>query len=73
MYIDDSIVASVVHLDKDCVPLLPTLGPLGRFESCGLGIPGKWFSLEHRLRDMEKHVLSIGMKINTKKNETHIF
>merc|ERR1712208_119518 len=64
MYIDDSIVASVVYLDQDCVPLLPTLGPHERFDGCGLGIPGMWFPLEHRLRDMEKNVKSIGMKIN---------
>ena len=27
LYIDDSIIASVVHVDRDCAPLLPTLGP----------------------------------------------
>ena len=73
MYVDDSIVASVIYLDQDCVPLLPTLGPYSCFESCGLGIPGMWFPLEHRLRDMAKNVDSIGMKINEKKTTLMMF
>ena len=73
LYIDDSIVASVIQLDRDCAPLLPTLGPLGKLESCGLGVPGKWFALEHRLRDMQANVGSIGMKLNPKKTTLMVF
>ena len=73
MYIDDSVLASVVRLDLECVPLLKTLGPFGRMDGCGLGIPGAWFSLEHRLRDIEASVLSVGMKINAKKTTLMVF
>ena len=65
MYIDDSILASSIRLDKDCVPLIHTMAPYGRSDSCGFGIPGQWFSLEHRLRDIQRNVKSIGMIINT--------
>ena len=73
MYIYDSIIAAVIHLDRDCVPLLPTLGPLGRLDSCGLGVPGAWLSLEHRLREIDENVRSIGMKINAKKTTLTVF
>ena len=73
MYIDDSVLAATIRLDKDCVPLLPTLGPVGRMGSCNLGVPGMWFSLQHRLRDIACNVASIGMKINEKKTTLMIF
>ena len=73
MYIDDSVLASAIHVDKVCVPLLPTLGPLGVFESCGLGIPGTWLSAEHRLRDVRDNVEAMGMKINAKKTTVMFF
>ena len=73
MYIDDSILATVIRLDKDCAPLLPTLGPVSRLESCKLGVPGAWFSLEHRLRDICNNVASIGMKVNQKKTTLMVF
>ena len=59
--------------NRDCVPLLPTLGPLGRLDSCGLGVPGAWLSLEHRLREIDVNVRSIGMKINAKKTTLTVF
>ena len=49
MYIDDSVLASTIYLDRGCAHLLPTLGPFGKMASCNLGIPGAWFALEHRL------------------------
>ena len=73
MYIDDSILASSIRLDKDCVPLIQTMAPYGRFDSCGFGIPGQWFSLEHCLRDIQRNVKSIGMIINTKKTTLMVF
>ena len=54
-------------LTETVSPLLPTLGPLGVMDSCCLGIPGNWFALEHKLRDIRDNVASIGMKINEKK------
>ena len=73
LYLDDSILASVVRLDFDCVPLLPTLGPHSKFDRCGLGIPGSWFQLEHRLREIDRNVKSIGMVVNTKKTTLMLF
>ena len=73
MFIDDSVLATVVYLDRECVPLLPTLGPLGVMESCSLGIPGDWFSLQHRLRDINANATSIGMCLNTKKTTLMMF
>ena len=73
LYIDDSIIASVVRVDRDCVRLLPTHGPHGVMESCGLGVPGKWFALEHKLRDICDNAESIGMRLNAKKTTLMIF
>ena len=42
-------------------------------ESCGLGIPGSWFNLEHRLRDTEANAKNIGMVLHTKKTALRIF
>ena len=73
LYLDDSILASIVRLDQDCVPLLPTAGPHSKFDGCGLGIPGQWFQLEHRLREIDRNVKSIGMVINPKKTTLMVF
>ena len=40
LYIDDALLATTVHVDRECASLLPTEGPYGRLWSCGLGIPG---------------------------------
>ena len=64
LYIDDSLLATVVHLDRECVPLLPTLGPHGKLDGCGLGVPGAWFALQHRLRDINVNAKCIGMELN---------
>ena len=42
-------------------------------DSCGFGIPGKWFALEHKLRDIRDNVSSIGMKLNEKKTTLMMF
>ena len=63
----------MVHVDHNCVPLLPTLGPHGMIDGCGYGVPGKWFALEHRLRDIQKNASSIGMLLNTKKTTLMLF
>ena len=42
-------------------------------ESCGLGVPGKWFALEHKLRDIRDNAESIGMRLNAKKTTLMIF
>ena len=55
LYIDDALIATPVYLDRSCVPLLPTLGPHGKLSSCGLGIPGAWLPLQHRVRDVNRH------------------
>ena len=68
MYIDDTLIAHAINLDKLSVKLLPTLGPWGKMASCGLGIPGSWTTLEHRLRDIRDQTAHIGMKLNEKKN-----
>ena len=73
LYIDDALVASTIHVDKECVPLLPTEGPHGRLGSCGLGVPGGWLQLEHRLRDIDSNAKAIGMKLNVKKTMVMIF
>ena len=67
MYIDDTLLAATFYLNRDCVQLLPTAGPHGRLSSCGLGVPGGWFPLQHRLRDVEANAKSIGMELNSKK------
>ena len=61
------MIATPVYLDRSCVRLLPTIGPHGRLGSCGLGIPGAWLSLQHRVRDVNLHAEAIGMKLNAKK------
>ena len=77
LYIDDALLASALYLDRDCVPLLPTEAPHGKLASCGLGMPGGWLSLEHRLRDVDRHARAVGMCLNVKKtnllliNPTH--
>ena len=38
--VDDPTCAERLSLDKVCVPLLSTLGPFGKLQSCQLGIPG---------------------------------
>ena len=55
------------------MPLLPTLGPLGKLQSCGLGIPGCWTQLEHRLRDIERQSKAVGMILNTDKTKVICF
>ena len=40
LYIEDALLAPVIRLDDECVPLLPNHGPHGRLAGCGLGIPG---------------------------------
>ena len=72
LYIDDALLATSVRLDRELVPLLPTLGPHGQLESCGLGLPGEWNSLQHRLRDIEAHSSAIGMVLNEKKTNLFI-
>ena len=69
LYIDDALIASVIRLDKEAVPLLPTLAPHGRMGSCQLGIPGPWFCLEHRLRDVNENAMAVGMKLNLEKKQ----
>ena len=49
------------------MPLLPTLGPHGKLAGCGLGIPGAWLPLQHRVRDVSHHAKAIGMQLNEKK------
>ena len=73
LYIDDSLVAVPLYLDRFCVRLLPTDGPYGRMQGCGLGIPGAWNSLEHRLRDIDCNAKAIGMKLNSNKTKLIIF
>ena len=73
LYIDDALVAQVLNLDKLCVDLLPTLGPTGKTASCGLGIPGPWTSLEHRLKDIQNQAEDIGMLLNGKKTHLIVF
>ena len=63
LYIDDALLATAIKLDKDCAPLLPTEGPHGRLAGCGLGIPGGWLPLQHRLRDVDTNARAIGMKL----------
>ena len=65
LYIDDSLIAVPLYLDRFCVKLLPTDGPYGRLQGCGLGIPGAWNSLEHRLRDVDRNAKAIGIKLNS--------
>ena len=67
LYIDDALIATPVHLDRSCVPLLPTYGPHGKLGSCGLGIPGGWLALQHRIRDVDQNDEAIGMRLNAKK------
>ena len=67
LYIDDALLASVVKLDQVCVPLLPTLGPHGRLASSGLGVPGEWLPLQHRLRDVDANARAVGMLLYAKK------
>ena len=64
LYIDDALIATPIRVDHDCVPLLPTEGPHGRLASCGLGIPGSWLQLQHRIRDVDANAQAIGMKLN---------
>ena len=73
LYIDDSLVAVPLYLDRCCVRLLPTDGPYGRMLGCGLGIPGAWNPLEHRLRDINCNAEAIGMKLNSSKTKLIIF
>ena len=73
LYIDDALVAQSLNLDKLCVKLLPTLGPCGMMASCGLGIPGPWTSLEHKLRDIRDQAEDIGMSLNGKKTKLIVF
>ena len=73
LYIDDALIATTIRVDKECVPLLPTDGPHGRLGSCGLGIPGGWFPLQHRLRDVDANARAIGMQLNTKKTFLMVF
>ena len=73
LYIDDSLVAVPLYLDRCCVKLLPTYGPYGRMLSCGLGIPGAWNPLEHRLRDIHLNAEAIGMVLNTRKTKLICF
>ena len=73
LYIDDALLASTIRLDSDCVPLLPTYGPLGRLAGCGLGVPGAQLQLEHRLRDVNANAKAIGMQLNVKKTNLIIF
>ena len=42
LYIDDSLLAVLLYLNRFCVKLLPTAGPSDRLLECGLGIPGTW-------------------------------
>ena len=42
-------------------------------DRCGLGIPGKWFAMEHKLRDIRDNVNSIGMCLNEKKTTMMMF
>ena len=73
LYIDDALIASVINVDRDCVPLLPTYGPHGRLGSCGLGVPGGWFHLQHRLRDVDVNARAVGIQLNTKKTMLMVF
>ena len=73
LYIDDALIASTIRLDFHCAKLLPTEGPHGRLGSCGLGLPGGWFQLEHRLRDVDANARDVGMVLNTKKTTMIIF
>ena len=73
LYIDDSLIAVPLYLDRFCVKLLPTDGPYGRLQGCGLGIPGAWNSLEHRLRDVDRNAKAIGMKLNRNKTKLIVF
>ena len=38
-------------------------------ESCGLGIPGVWTTLQHRLRDIGRQADDFGMKLNELKTK----
>ena len=73
LYIDDALLATSVKLDQEAVPLIPTLGPHSILESCQLGVPGVWNSLEHRIRDVDRHARAIGLKLNDKKTNLIMF
>ena len=72
-FLHDALIAATTRLDRETVPLVPTLGPHSVLESCGLGIPGAWNPLEHRLRDIDRNSSAIGMKLNTKKTNLIMF
>ena len=73
LYIDDALVARSLNLEKLCAELLSTFEPSGKMASCGLGIPGAWTSLEHRLRDIRYQAKDIGMELNEKKTKLIVF
>ena len=62
-----------IKLDRVSTPLIPMYGPHGKLGSCGLGVPGDWFPLQHRLRDVDRNARDIGMLINVKKTNMIIF
>ena len=72
-YIDDALLVSSVRIDMVSTPLLPMLAPHGKLASCGLGVPGDWLPLQHRLRDIDRNAKDIGMLLNVKKNNMIIF
>ena len=71
IYIDDSSMAEVIDLDKQVVPLLPTLGPVGRMASDGLAIPGQWIHLQHKLKDVTDSASAMGMLVNHLQDQGH--
>ena len=69
LYIDDASCVEKLKLDKLLVPLLDTHGPQGRMTSCGLGIPGEWLGLQHKLQEITRNAEALGMRVNTNKTK----
>ena len=46
---------------------------MSKLEDCGLAIPGPWFALQHRLRDVDQNARSVGMVLNEKKTTLMFF
>ena len=69
LYIDDASLAQRIDLNSMLVPLLQTAGPHGRMAGCGMGIPGQWLSLQHKLRDVIKNTEALGMQVNSRKTK----
>ena len=66
-------IAEKIDLNNQVVPLLPTLGPVGKLASVGLAIPGQWLGLQHKLQDVTANAVEMGMKVNHEKTKAISF